>query len=353
VRFLAAHGLALLSPPVFTGITVGGAVATGTHGSGLHTSSLSDDVVAMTVVDARGELRELTERDEALFAAAQVSLGALGVIYDVTLRCAPSFNVLVENRYIDRETVLASLDDLVRSYPFVELYWFPFGERILCMLMRHVDAPVERTTARPKLMRQLEHGVTMAMGNAVLPLVARLRPSLTPRLLTLPPRVGAFRAGEGVVSVNRAFHYQRSYPRCLSVSFGVPLADAAHALEMAIELVEREGSNGRFPVNMAVHARFIGGSGALLSPAHGRAICDLEVVTARGTPNADRFALDFTDAMLSLDGARPHWGKHILRPEAIKPRYPAMDAFLAERARVDPERVFLNRFLERNVFQLG
>jgi len=352
LQFLAANGLALLSPPVFTGITIGGAVATGTHGSGLHTSSLSDDVVAMTLVDARGELIEVSERDEALLCAAQVSLGSLGVIYDVTLRCAPSFNVLVENRYIDREQVLSSLDDLVRSYQFVELYWFPFADRILCMLMRHIDAPADRAALGAGLARRLEHGLTMAMGNAVLPLIARFRPSLTPRLLTVPPRVGAFRAGAGVASVNQAFHYQRSYPHCLSVSFGVPLADAARALQTVIELVEREGEKGRFPVNMAVHARFIGASGALLSPAHGRATCDLEVVTARNTPDADRFYLDFTDAMLGIAGARPHWGKHLLRPETIKSRYPTMDAFLAQRARLDPDRVFLNRFLERSVFQL-
>jgi hypothetical protein len=80
--------------------------------------------------------------------------------------------------------------------------------------------------------------------------------------------------------------------------------------------------------------------------------CDLEAVTARGTPTADRFALDFTDAMLTIAGARPHWGKHVLRPEVIKSRYPTMDAFLAERARLDPQRAFLNRFLERSVFHL-
>lgn len=351
-RFLGGQGLTLRSPPVFTGMTVGGAVATGTHGTGLETSSLSDDVVAMTLVDGRGELVEVSERDPELLRAAQVSLGALGVVYDVTLRCRPRFNVLVENRYVEREQVLSSIDDLTQSYPFVELYWFPFTGRILCMLMRQIDAPAEPRRGGARWTRRIEDALTMAMGDVVLPLVARMNPSLTPRLSAVPPRVGAFRPGEGVAPVEEAFHYHRSYPRCLSMSFAIPLAAAARAVAAVIDSIEREGSAGRFPVNIAVHARFIGGSAALLSPAYGGPVCDLEVVTARGTPGADHFYRAFTDLMLDIAGARPHWGKHIVRPEAIRPRYPAMAAFLRQRERLDPQRIFLNRFLERSVFQL-
>jgi L-gulono-1,4-lactone dehydrogenase len=352
VRFLGAQGLTLRSPPVFTGMTVGGAVATGTHGTGLSASSLSDDVVAMTLVDGRGELVEVSERDPELLHAAQISLGTLGVLYDVTLRCAPSFNVLVENRYIEREQVLSGVDDLLQSYPFVELYWFPFSDRILCMLMRQIDAPAKPRRGGAGWRDRIEHVLTIAMGDTVLPFIARTKPSLAPRILAVPPHIGAFRAGEGVAPVEEAFHYHRSYPRCLSMSFAVPLADTARAVAAVIDCIEREGSEGRFPVNIAVHARFIGGSAALLSPAYGGPVCDLEVVTARGTPDADRFYRAFTDLMLDIGGARPHWGKHILRPEAIRSRYPAMAAFLRQRERVDPERIFLNRFLEQSVFQL-
>lgn len=56
--------------------------------------------------------------------------------------------------------------------------------------------------------------------------------------------------------------------------------------------------------------------------------------------------------MLAIPGARPHWGKYILRPREIRARYSKMDAFLAHRAAMDPSGVFLNDFLAREVFQL-
>jgi L-gulonolactone oxidase len=150
----------------------------------------------------------------------------------------------------------------------------------------------------------------------------------------------------------RALHYHRAYPRCISMSWAVPIAETARAWELLTGLIRKDAKVGRFPVNMVVHARFIGESRAHLSPAHGGAICDLEAVSARGTPDVDRFHERFADAMLSIPRARPHWGKRILRPETIRARYPAMDGFLAVREQLDPQRVFLNSFLERSVFQL-
>jgi L-gulonolactone oxidase len=91
----------------------------------------------------------------------------------------------------------------------------------------------------------------------------------------------------------------------------------------------------------------------MLSPAYGRPVCDLEAVTARGTRGADAFYADFSAAMLAFPSARPHWGKYILSPEAIRERYPRMDDFLRIRREIDPGGVFLNDFLARRVFGLG
>src|SRR5579883_966375 len=71
--------------------SIAGAISTGTHGTGIRFGSLSTQVVGLTLITASGELLECSEeRNAEVFKAAQVSLGALGVIARVKLRVVPA-----------------------------------------------------------------------------------------------------------------------------------------------------------------------------------------------------------------------------------------------------------------------
>ncbi|MDC0671893.1 D-arabinono-1,4-lactone oxidase [Nannocystis radixulma] len=351
VQFTQSRGLTLISPTIFQDISVGGAIAVAAHGTGLRTSTMSDEVVAMTLVDARGDVHHLSTADGELFDAARCSLGALGVVHDVTMRCWPEFHLHVEDRMIAIDDVLADLPDLARTYEFFELYWFPFTDRMWCKLMRRTDAPDPGASLSQRLKFAFTYACTFASCNGVLPLLGRVAPELTPAFMQLAPML-SMTPGSAVAPASRAFHYQRAYPRCWDMSYGVPLADAEQAWRRTIGLIERLARAARFPVNMVVHARFIGPSAALLAPAYGRAICDIEVVTTRTSRDADAFYDEWTAEMLAIEGARPHWGKYLLRPRDVRARYPKMDAFLAHRAALDPRGLFLNDWLEDAVFQL-
>ena len=91
---LDAHGLAVTNLPDSDWQTVAGAVSTGTHGTGLAFGSLSQQVVALSLVTADGELVECSaEQRPELFQAARVGLGAMGVLASVTLVCEPTFRL--------------------------------------------------------------------------------------------------------------------------------------------------------------------------------------------------------------------------------------------------------------------
>ena len=68
-----------------------GAISTATHGTGGRFGNLSSQVTAVRLVTARGTLMDIREGDE--LRAARVSLGALGAISAVTLRCVPAFTI--------------------------------------------------------------------------------------------------------------------------------------------------------------------------------------------------------------------------------------------------------------------
>lgn len=351
VQFTQARGLTLITPTIYQDISVGGAIAVAAHGTGLHTSTMSDEVVALTLVDARGDVHHLSAADGSLFDAARCSLGALGVVHDVTMRCWPEFHLHVEDRMIGVDDVLGNLPDLLATYEFVELYWFPFTDTLWCKLMRRTDEPDVGASLSDRLKFAFTYACTFASCNGLLPLLGRVAPELTPAFMQLAPWL-TMTQGSAVAPASRAFHYQRAYPRCWDMSYGVPLADAEEAWRRTIGLIEHLARAASFPVNMVVHARFIGASAALLAPAYGRAICDIEVVTTRSARDADAFYEQWSGEMLAIPGARPHWGKYLLHPRAVRERYPQMDTFLAHRAALDPDGIFLNDWLEDAVFQL-
>jgi L-gulonolactone oxidase len=353
VQFTRNHRLSIISPTIFQGVAMGGAIAVGAHGTGLGASTISDEVVAMTVVDAHGNPHHLEEHDGEVLDAARVSLGALGVVYSAKLRLHRAYNVHVEDRFISRREVLSGLRDMLGAYDFVELYWFPFSDTMWCKLMNRTDEPAGDVTLQDYERDAIDYIATMLSGQLILPFTARFLPSLTPLFLKIAPFFSVT-PGVKVLPSSVEFHYQRAYPKNWDMSWGVPLDHAADAWRATMDLVESYARRTppRYPVNMVVHSRFIGASNALLSPAYGRPICDIEAVTCTGTPDIEPFYQDFTDAMLAFPTARPHWGKYILRPRTIRPRYPMMDAFLSHRERFDPDGRFLNEFLEREVFQL-
>ena len=70
-----------------------GAIATATHGTGIGIPTLSEDLAAIELVAADGTLRRCPpDEDAELFRAAQVSLGALGVLTAITVRCVPALD---------------------------------------------------------------------------------------------------------------------------------------------------------------------------------------------------------------------------------------------------------------------
>src|SRR3954452_20431898 len=99
---LAEHGLALPNLASLPHISVGGAIATGTHGSGAQNRSLSAGVAAVELVCADGSVGRLA-RGDADFDGAIVSLGALGLVTQVSLDVVPAFEL--------------------RQYVFEELPW--------------------------------------------------------------------------------------------------------------------------------------------------------------------------------------------------------------------------------------
>ena len=104
---LDRQGFALRNLASLPHISVAGAAATGTHGSGVANQNLSAAIVGLELVTADGDVTELS-RSDASFPGAIVHLGALGVVTRLILEVVPSFEVA---QRVYEELPLEVLDD--------------------------------------------------------------------------------------------------------------------------------------------------------------------------------------------------------------------------------------------------
>ena len=123
---LVRNKFTLHSPTLFPRPTVGGVVATGSHGTDFRSGNFTDHILEMKIVRPDGTLQTL-ERGHRDFRAAQVALGALGVVYSVKIELERQFNVYLDKRLIPLPYVLEEFDDLQKSCEFLELMSFPFS----------------------------------------------------------------------------------------------------------------------------------------------------------------------------------------------------------------------------------
>lgn len=365
-RLANQQNLTLRSPTIFPRVSIGGVVTTGSHGTGRLVQTFADGAAELTFVRPDGDLLTIA-RGDPRWPAAAVSLGSFGPLYSVKLEVEPAFNVRVEEKQFPIDVTLAGIVDAVHTYEFVEHYWFPFDTNMWLMAVQRSDDRLDRPTLCDRVSLLANGALAEVAGNVALPIIARHAPQLTPLMMKIAPGF-QFKEGETVEPSALQFHYVTAYPKMYDMEYALPLERAAEAWHIVMKMVADQADRDRFPVNFTVHARYIKASDALMAPAHRvpssyregiledpvneNIMCMIEVVTAVGTPGRDEFYARLATAWADI-GGRPHWGKMLYHPRRLKADYgPAMADFEAVRASVDPNRRFLNRYLEHEVLQL-
>jgi L-gulono-1,4-lactone dehydrogenase len=331
---LAGRGLALENQGDVDAQTVGGAISTATHGTGGRFANISSQVTGVRLVTAGGEVLEVREGDDLL--AARVSLGGLGAISAVTLRCVPAFTVHRIDEPLPLDDVLARLDEHVDANDHFELFVFPYTRTALTLTSRRTDHE-PRPPGRARVLFR-----DVLLENAALEAACRTGrrfPSLIPRVNRA--LVSAMSRAEHLDQSHRVYANRRSV-RFTEMEYAVPRERTAEALERVLALVERRRVRVGFPVEV----RVVAPDDALLSTAQGRPTGYVAVHQYRGMEFESYFRA--VEAIMDEYEGRPHWGKrHYQSAATLRPRYPGFDRFLAVRERLDPGRKFENDYLRR------
>jgi FAD-linked oxidoreductase len=309
--------------------TLGGALATATHGTGATLGALGAAVRGLALATPRGELLECdAARHPELFAAARTSLGALGVLSRVTLQNRASYRLVERTEFTELEPVLAEIERHRRENRHFELMPFPHSSVTLLVATNETDAqPDLAGDEDPYAIETLETLFRMTraipwLGDALFDLALRLQPDGLRRgpsyAVLAHPRIVRFREMEYTVPAEVG-------PACLR--------EVLHTIR------ERQ-----LPVHWPLEYRYVQRDDAWLSMFHERDGCSISVHQSAELDHRPVF--DAVEPIFWKYDGRPHWGKlHSLDAARLAPLYPRWRDFREVRRALDPEGRLLNAHL--------
>jgi alditol oxidase len=328
---LQRQGYALHNLASLPHISVAGAVATATHGSGDRNGNLATAVAGLELVTADGGILTARRGETPDFDGMVVGLGALGVVSSLTLDIEPAFPVVqtvFEN--LSWNQVLENFDDVTSSAYSVSLFTDWSGDRIGQAWLK---ARAEETGAAG---RASFYGGTPA-AEARHPIAGVSGSTCTQQLGVPGPwsdRLAHFR-----------MEFTPSKGDELQSEYLVPREHAVDAIQTMRRL-----SHLLTPLLLVSEIRTMAADSLWLSPNYGKDSIGLHLTWRQDQPAVEA-VLPVIEAELAPFGARPHWGK-LFDADAsrLAPLYPRFADFKALAGRLDPEGKFRNGFLDTKVF---
>ena len=276
---------------------IAGAVATGTHGTGITLRNLSSAVRGARLVLADGSVVECdAEAEPELHQVARLSLGAVGVVTELRLSVRDSYK-LEEHMWLEElDCVLERLEELTTATRHFEFFWMPGHERAACKSLAE-------TEEEPRYPLGAE-GSRLAWSYDVL-------------------------ANERLEK-----HTEMEY--------SVPAEHGPDCLRTLRELVRRDFPELAWPLEY----RTLAADDVWLSSAYERPTVTISV--HQGADRDDAALFRACEAVFQSYEGRPHWGKvHFLSGEELAAIHPRWQDWWRVRDRYDPEGRFINPYLEQ------
>ena len=338
---LDALGLAMPNLGDINAQTISGAISTGTHGTGARLGGIAAQVEALELITADGSLvRASANENPDMLAAGRVSLGALGVITTVTLRCVPAFQLAADERPMPLEEVLARFTEFADGNDHFEFFWFPYGRNALVKRNNRVSDLGD--TPPPPMPGWRGFWEYEVMENAVFGTLCRLGRAVPPLIKPLGRLAAATLSSRSYTGTSHRVFVTPRRVRFVESEYAVPREALLGVLAELRGAVSRLDDPVMFPVEVRVAAA----DDIWLSTAYGRDTAYIAIHQYTGLPYQAYFAA--FESIVTAAGGRPHWGKlHTLDAGRLHGLYPRFADFLRIRDEMDPRRRFASPYLEQ------
>jgi hypothetical protein len=350
------EGLSLRNTGVMNRQSIAGALATGTHGTGINYPIMSDSVISLEIVLADGTVKTLSEADGDLFSAAKVHIGALGVVTKLTLSCIPKYSAWKRNPLDTIDNVIKNLDVLVSQNEHLLAWWVPYQDIVQMLQVNRTDYKVlqdvsDSTFARVaadmkmRVLGSISHFATMVPLHLV--------PRVTQYLLA--PFFNFWYMAEPFYLADGYRGLLSGHPDCYDeMEYFLPSSTFQAAWKEFRQLIEDKQEI--LGVNLPVQLRMTSCDNILLSPFY-QEDCKSKptyfiavALLCRGSSLNGYFHQ--AEEIFLRHGGRSHWGKtHFLGRKQLLDIYgDNFLTFLKLRDQLDPDGLFLNQHLKHLFF---
>ncbi|WP_205502453.1 FAD-binding protein [Rufibacter psychrotolerans] len=332
-EILEKHGYAIHNMASLPHITVVGACATATHGSGIHNGNLATSVSAIQLVNAAGELVTMSrQKDGDQFNGAVVSLGGLGVVTKITLDLVPTFKM---TQVVYRNVPMRALQD-----HFVEIMSKGYS---VSLFTHWENQNINQVWVKSKV----EEGVPTVIEPELFG--AKLATQKLHPIEDQSPENTTDQLGETGEWYERLPHFKMGFKPSagaeLQSEYFVAIEHAYEAI-MAIEALHEKIT----PHLFVSEIRTIKADELWLSPQYKQTTVAFHF-TWKQDEEVVMQLLPLIEEKLAPFNPRPHWGKlFTMAPEVIQAQYEKMEDFRQLLRQHDPEGKFRNEFMDKYIF---
>ena len=337
---IEAVGWCIPCLPDINTITIGGALATGTHGTS--GKLLSEYMIECTLVLADGSIKTITEEDD-LMDAVRVSLGMLGVMSTITFKCEKSYTLHVKERPEKDSEWLPKIKSRLKEHDFLRILWLPHTDKGYVITGDKIkpDTKIVENNGPKYLKHRRNASKILYKYSHIYPWIT----SIANKILAK-----AFFS-------SKKEHKGTLYQATVTKSRGstLELAEWTIALDKFPQVFDElkteinKWSNKSF-IHIPMDVRFVKKDTSWLSYAYKQDIVTMGCVS-RNAATADTYeAFKSVEKIFLKYGGRPHWGKRFSAKDAELSRvYPKWEAFKELRSNLDPTNKFLNPYLTKLV----
>ncbi len=335
-ELLFKEGLAMENMGDINVQSLAGAISTGTHGTGVGLKSISNQVIALKFINGKGDIIECSEtKNTELFKAAQVSLGCLGIITEITLQCVPAYKLKLQNRKENINDVLATLKERNSNNRNFEYYWIPYTNTAWTKTSNIVK------DSEPDKINFFNYWTEYVLENYVFKVFceyAKLFPSQNKTVANI--------TAASISNIKKIFYSHKIYATQRLVKFNeMEYNVPADAFKDVFKDVKKIVNSKKFNIHFPIENRWVKGDDVYMSPAYNRDSAYLACHVYNKKDSKAYFAA--LEEVFKAYNGRPHWGKmNTFTTQDVINSYPKFENFMRFRKEHDPQNIFVNQYIK-------
>ncbi|WP_298884480.1 D-arabinono-1,4-lactone oxidase [uncultured Polaribacter sp.] len=336
IEAIEAKGWCIPCLPDINTITIGGALATGTHGTS--GKLLSEYIKNCSYILADGSIKEISAKDQ-LMDAFKVSLGVLGVLSTVTFQCESIYTLHIKEGPENDKEWLPKIKERLKKHDFLRILWLPHTNKgyVITGDKINPELKIKEELGSPFLRHRRKASKILYKYTHIFPWFTAIANKLLYK---------------GFFSGTKE-HKGSLYQATVTKSRGstLELAEWTIGLEEfpkvfeELKTVINKWSNKSF-IHIPMDIRFVYKDNSWLSYAYKKDTVTMGCVS-RNAASADSYeAFKSIEKIFLKHGGKPHWAKRFKAKDSeLSNVYEKWDDFKLLRKKLDPTNKFLNPYL--------